>query len=96
MKTVKELQYEAQSILDLVKNENREMTAIEAEKFDGLMAEMDQVKKGGELRNRIPTPIIDQGNNGGYRSLGEFLYSVADAMVKHTQAFDDRLSRNTA
>ena len=37
MKTVKELQYEARSILDLAKNEDRELTADEAKKFDVLV-----------------------------------------------------------
>jgi HK97 family phage major capsid protein len=92
MKTIQELQYEAQSILDLVKAENREMSADETKKFDDLMAEMDQVRGGKALENRIPVPVIDQLDNGGYRSLGEFLYSVADGMVHHEHPFDNRLN----
>lgn len=96
MRTMNKLEHEARSILDLAKGENRELTADESKRFDDIMAEMDQIKKGGKLAERlnpqIPTPWIDNSNNSGFRSLGEFLSSVSDAMVWHSGAFDNRLN----
>jgi len=94
MKTIQELEYEARAILDRAKEENREMTGDETRRFDELMAEMDQIRGNKALEARLNSGELTyhKADDGGYRSLGEFIHSVADAMVWHTKPFDNRLN----
>jgi len=95
-KEYREITTKMKSLNDLCITENRGFSEAEDSRYNDLDGELDKLKariNNVELNDglKIPTPVIDQGNNGGFRNLGEFINAVSNEMVWHTAGHDNRL-----